>query len=178
MAMRPLIVTGFITLDGFYDDPMWTFKDVETDEAIYDIKGREEAETDTLVLGRKSYDDFAPVWPEMEEFEKYNAIPKYVVSSTLTDPEWNNTSVLGSLDDVAQLKEAEGRTIAVHGSIELAQSLLAAGLVDRYHLLVGPLLQGSGRRLFADDTDKTKLKLTEHAAYSNGVQLNVFEVVK
>jgi dihydrofolate reductase len=176
--MRPLIVTGFITLDGFYDDPMWTFKDVETDEGIYDIKAREEAETDTLLFGRRSYDDFAPVWPEMEEFRKYNEIPKYVVSSTLTDPEWNNTSVLASLDDVARLKESDGGTIAVHGSIQLAQSLLAAGLVDRYHLLVGPLLQGKGRRLFVDEAGKTRLKLIEHAAYSNGVQLNVLEVVK
>jgi dihydrofolate reductase len=176
--MRQLIVTGFITLDGFYDDPMWSFNDVEPDEAMYDVKGRENEETDSLLIGRKSYDDFAPVWPSMPEFEKYNQIPKYVVSSTLADPEWNNTHVIGSLDDVAELKQSEGGTIAVHGSIELAQSLLAAGLVDRYHLLVGPVLQGKGRRLFADEADKTKLKLTEHAAYSNGVQLNVLEVVK
>jgi dihydrofolate reductase len=176
--MRPLIVTGFITLDGFYDDPMWSFKDIEPDEAIYDIKSREEAETDALVLGRKSYDEFAPVWPSMAEFKKYNEIPKYVVSSTLTDPQWNNTSVLASLDDVARMKESDGGTIAVHGSIKLAQSLLAAGLVDRYHLLIGPLLQGTGRRLFVDEADKTMLKLVEHAAYSNGVQLNVLEVVK
>jgi dihydrofolate reductase len=175
--MRPLIVTGFISLDGFYDDPMWTFSDVEPDEAMYDIKGREEEETDALLIGRKSYDAFAPVWPKMDEFKKYNAIPKYVVSGTLTDPEWNNTSVLGSLDEVALLKQTEGGTIAVHGSISLAQSLLAAGLVDRYHLLVGPLLLGKGRRLFADQADKTKLELTEHAVYSNGIQLNVFDVV-
>jgi dihydrofolate reductase len=176
--MRALIVTGFITLDGFYDDPMWTFSDVEPDEAMYDIKAREQEETDALLLGRKSYDDFAPVWPSMAEFEKYNAIPKYVVSNTLSEPQWNNTSVIGSLDEVAELKQSEGGTIAVHGSISLAQSLLAAGLVDRYHLLVGPLLQGGGRRLFADQADKTKLELTEHAAYANGIQLNVFEVVR
>jgi dihydrofolate reductase len=175
--MRKLIVTGFISLDGFYDDPMWTFSDVEPDEAMYDIKAREQEETDALLLGRKSYDDFAPVWPSMAEFEKYNAIPKYVVSNTLTDPQWNNTSVIGSLDDVGSLKQSEGGTIAVHGSISLAQSLLAAGLVDRYHLLVGPLLLGKGRRLFADGADKTKLKLTEHAAYANGIQLNVFDVM-
>lgn len=176
--MRPLIVTGFITLDGFYDDPMWTFNDVEPDEAMYDIKAREEEETDTLLLGRKSYDEFAPVWPSMEEFKKYNAMPKYVVSNTLTDPEWNNTSVISSLDEVARLKQADGGMIAVHGSISLAQSLLAAGLVDRFHLLIGPLLQGSGRRLFADDAVKTKLELVEQARYSNGVQLNVLDVVR
>lgn len=174
--MRPLIVTGFISLDGFYDDPMWTFSDIEPDEAMYDIKGREQEETDALLIGRKSYDEFAPVWPKMPEFEKYNKIDKYVVSSGLNDPEWNNTSVLRSVDDVAQLKNTDGGTIAVHGSIQLAQSLLAAGLVDRYHLLVGPLLLGTGRRLFADEAAKTKLELTEHAAYANGIQLNVFEV--
>lgn len=176
--MRPVVVTGFITADGFYDDPMWSFKDVEADEAMYDIKARETEETDALLLGRKAYQEFAPVWPSMAEFEKYNHIPKYVVSKTLTNPEWNNSSVIGSLDDVARLKQKDGGTIAVHGSIELAQGLLAAGLVDRYHLLVGPILQGSGRRLFSDDQPKVKLRLVEHTAYSNGVQLNVFDVVR
>jgi dihydrofolate reductase len=183
--MRPIVVTEFITLDGIVDSPGggehphagWTFKDVEFDAAAYEIKGRETLEATALLLGRQSYDEFAPMWPSMEEFATYNAMPKYVVSSTLQDPEWNNTSVLRSLDEVAELKETEGGEIHVHGSATLAQGLAAAGLVDRYHLLVFPLLLGSGKRLFGEG-DKTKLALVEHAAYSNGITLQRYDVVR
>ena len=182
--MRPIVVTEFISLDGVVDSPGggdhphagWTFKDVDFDEAAYEIKGRETTEATALLLGRQSYDEFAPVWPSMEEFATYNAMPKYVVSSTLQDPEWNNTTVLRSLDEVAELKETEGGEIHVHGSATLAQGLAAAGLVDRYHLLVFPVLLGSGKRLFGEG-DKTKLRLVEHAAYSNGITLQRYDVV-
>jgi len=183
--MRTLIVTEFISLDGVVDSPGggehphagWTFKDVPFDEAAYEIKGREQTEAGAMVMGRVSYDEFAPVWPTMEEFAEYNAMPKYVVSTTLTDPAWNNTSVLGSLDEVAALKQGDGGTLLVHGSATLARSLAAAGLVDRYHLLVFPVLLGGGKRLFGEG-DKTRLSLVEHAAYANGIQLNVFDVVR
>jgi dihydrofolate reductase len=185
--MRPLIVTEFMSLDGVIDSPGggdhphagWTFQDIEFDEAAYEIKGREQEEATALLLGRVSYDEFAPVWPTMEEFAEYNAMPKYVVSSTLTDPEWNNTSVLRSLDDVARLKQEGEGAILLHGSGTLAKGLLAAGLVDRYHLLVFPVLLGSGKRLFDDtaQTARTKLSLAEHAVYSNGISLAVYDVV-
>ena len=182
--MRTLVVTEFITLDGVIDSPGggehphagWTFKDVDFDEAAYEIKGRETEDATALLLGRRSYDEFAPVWPSMEEFTSYNEMPKYVVSSTLQYQEWKNTSVLRSLDEVADLKETEGGEIHVHGSATLAQGLAAAGLVDRYHLLVFPLVLGSGKRLFGDG-DKTKLSLLEHAAYSNGITLQRYDVV-
>ena len=184
--MRQLIVTEFITLDGVVDSPGggdhphagWTFKDVELDEAAYDIKDREQKEAGALLLGRVSYEEFAPVWPSMEEFAEYNAMPKYVVSSALTDPTWHNTTVLRSLDEVAALKDGDGGPIYVHGSATLAQGLLAAGLVDRYHLLEFPLVLGSGKRLFTSDADKTRLALVEHATYSNGVRLAVYDVVR
>jgi dihydrofolate reductase len=185
--MRPLIVTEFMSLDGVIDSPGggdhphagWTFQDIEFDEAAYEIKGREQEEASALLLGRVSYDEFAPVWPTMEEFAEYNAMPKHVVSSTLTDPEWNNTSVLRSLDDVARLKQEGEGTILLHGSGTLAKGLAAAGLVDRYHLLVFPVLLGSGKRLFDDtaQTARTKLSLVEHAVYSNGISLAVYDVV-
>ena len=183
--MRPIVITEFITLDGIVDSPGggdhphagWTFKDVAFDEAAYEIKGRETEEATALLLGRQSYDEFAPVWPSMEEFATYNAMPKYVVSSTLQDPEWHNTTVLRSLDEVAELRETEGGEIHVHGSATLAQGLAAAGLVDRYHLLVFPLVLGSGKRLFGEG-DKTKLALVEHAAYSNGITLQRYDVVR
>ena len=183
--MRPIVVTAFTTLDGIVDSPGggehphagWTFKDVAFEAAAYEVKGRETQDATALLLGRCSYDEFAPVWPSMEEFATYNAMPKYVVSSTLQDPQWHNTSVLRSLDEVAALKETEGGEIQVHGSATLAQGLARAGLVDRYTMLVFPLLLGSGKRLFGEG-DKTKLSLVEHAAYANGITLQRYDVVR
>ena len=189
--MRTLIVTSFVSLDGVMEAPGgedgyrnagWTFKGIEFDPAAYEMKGREQEETTALLLGRVSYQAFAPVWPTMDEFAGYNAMPRYVVSTTLTqdddDDRWPAT-VLPSIDDVAALKETDGGPIAVHGSATLAQSLADAGLVDRYHLLVFPVLLGAGKRLSGQpDVDATKLSLVEHAVYSNGIQKNVFDVVR
>jgi dihydrofolate reductase len=185
--MRKLIVTAFVSLDGVMEAPGgeagyrnagWTFTDVEFDEAAYEIKGREQGEAAALLLGRRSYEAFAPVWPTMEDFAGYNAMPRYVVSTTLDDDDsrWPAT-VLRSLDDVAALKETEGGPILVHGSATLGRALADAGLVDRYHLLVFPLLLGAGLRLFSDtDKDTTVLTLVEHEVYGNGVQKQVFDV--
>ena len=182
--MRTLIVTEFISLDGVIDSPGggehpeagWTFKDVAMDPAAYEIKIREQEEATAMLMGRRSYEDFAPVWPAMEDFARYNAMPKYVVSTTLTNPTWHSTTVLKNLDEVAILKRKDGGPIIVHGSALLAQGLAAAGLVDRYHLLQFPVVLGSGKRLFANDADKRKLRLTEDACYGNGVRLAVYDV--
>ena len=141
--------------------------------------GREQEEATALLIGRQSCDEFAPVWPKMDEFAEYNAMPKYVVSTTLSDPEWNNTTVLRSLDEVAELKNSEGGNILVHGNGTLVKSLLAAGLVDRFHLLVFPVVLGTGMRLFDDSVgDKSRLRLTEHEAYPNGAVKAVYDVVR
>lgn len=190
--MRTLISTAFISLDGVMEAPGgepgyrnsgWTFKDVEFLPEAYDIKGREQEESTAILMGRASYEAFSPVWPDMDEFAHYKTLPKYVVSTTLTDDKlvsnWGETAILRSLDEVAALKETEGGPIIVHGSAALNQGLADAGLVDRYHLLVYPLLLGAGKRLFpATDKDTQKLKLVEHAVYANGLQLNVFDVVR
>ncbi|OHV50144.1 dihydrofolate reductase family protein [Pseudofrankia sp. BMG5.36] len=187
--MRTLIVTAFVSVDGVMEAPGgesgyrntgWTFKDIDFDPAAYEIKGREQEEATALLLGRTSYEVFAPVWPTMAEFAGYNAMPRYVVSTTLAeaDPRWPAT-ILRSLDDVAAVKETDGGPIAVHGSAALGQSLADAGLVDRYHLLVFPVLLGAGKRLFSEtDKDKTMLKLVEFEAYPNGVQKQVLDVVR
>ncbi len=119
----------------------------------------------------------------MAEFADYNAMPKYVVSTTLTEDDlvthWGETTILRSLDEVAALKQTEGGPVIVHGSAALNHSLSDAGLIDRYHLLVFPLLLGAGKRLFSDtDKDIQKLKLVEHEVYANGLQKNVFDVVR
>ncbi|MFJ4628213.1 MULTISPECIES: dihydrofolate reductase family protein [unclassified Streptomyces] len=190
--MRTLISTAFLSLDGVMEAPGgepgyrnagWTFKDVDFLPEAFDIKGREQLESTAILMGRTSYEAFSPVWPGMEEFAHYNSLPKYVVSTTLTDddlvPNWGETTILRSLDEVAALKETDGGPITVHGSAALNHGLADAGLVDRYHLLVYPLLLGAGKRLFpATDKDTQKLKLVEHAVYANGLQLNVLDVVR
>src|SRR5215469_1049198 len=190
--MRTLISTAFISLDGVVEGPGgepgyrnsgWTFKAVEFVPDAYEIKGREQQESTAILMGRVSYEAFSPVWPDMAEFAEYNVMPKYVVSTTLTDDKlvsnWGETTILRSLAEVEALKATEGGPIIVHGSATLNQALSDAGLIDRYHLLVYPLLLGAGKRLFsATDKDTQKLKLVEYEAYPNGVQKNVFDVVR
>ncbi|MEU7787446.1 dihydrofolate reductase family protein [Amycolatopsis sp. NPDC049159] len=191
--MRTLISTSFVSLDGVVEAPGgeagyrnagWTFKDVEFDPAAYEMKGTEQEEATALLLGRVSYEAFAPVWPGMTvEFAGYNAMPKYVVSTTLQDTElvdnWGETTILRSLDDVAALKETEGGPIIVNGSATLNRSLADAGLLDRLHLLVFPVLLGAGKRLFSEtDKDKQSLKLIDSASYGNGIQKLVYEFVR
>lgn len=189
--MRTLISSAFISVDGVVDSPGgepgyrnagWTFKDVEFVPEAFEIKGREQEESTAILMGRVSYQAFSPVWPDMAEFARYNTLPKYVVSTTLTESDlvsnWGDTTILRSLDDVAALKNTEGGPIIVHGSASLNQALADAGLIDRYHLLVYPLLLGAGKRLFsAADKDTQKLKLVEYQAYPNGLQKNVFDVL-
>ncbi|MEU8678770.1 dihydrofolate reductase family protein [Streptomyces sp. NPDC048560] len=190
--MRTLISTAFISLDGVMEAPGgepgyrnsgWTFKDMEFLPEAYELKGREQAEATAMLLGRASYEAFSPVWPDMEDFAEYRAMPKYVLSTTLTQDDlvtnWGETTILRSLDDIAALKETEGGAIIIHGSAAMNRSLSDAGLIDRYHLLVFPLLLGAGKRLFSDtDKDTQKLKLVEHEAYANGIQKNVFDVIR
>ncbi|MFI9273354.1 dihydrofolate reductase family protein [Kitasatospora sp. NPDC052896] len=190
--MRTLISTAFISLDGVVEGPGgepdyrnsgWTFKGVEFVPAAFELKEREQRESTAVLMGRVSYEAFSPVWPDMAEFAHYRTMPKYVVSTTLTDDQlvsnWGETTILRSIDDVAALKRTEGGPIIVHGSAQLNHALSDAGLIDRYHLLVYPLLLGAGKRLFSTtDKDTQMLKLVEHETYANGVQKNVFDVVR
>ncbi|MEV0993117.1 dihydrofolate reductase family protein [Streptomyces sp. NPDC049949] len=190
--MRTLISTAFTSLDGVVEAPGgepgyrnsgWTFKDIEFVPEAFEIKGREQQESTAMLLGRTSYEAFSPVWPDMADFAQYKTMPKYVVSTTLTDDDlvsdWGETTILRSLDEVAALKETDGGPIIVHGSARLNRDLSDAGLIDRYHLLVFPLLLGAGKRLFSTtDKDAQKLKLVEYEAYSNGLQKQVFDVVR
>ncbi|GGM38563.1 dihydrofolate reductase family protein [Promicromonospora citrea] len=191
--MRTIVATHFVSLDGKVDptggDPelhetAWTFRTVEAVPEMYELKGAEQEEAAGLLLGRASYQMFAPVWPDMtEEFPRYNALPKYVVSTTLGEDDlvdnWGETTLLRSLDDVARLKESGEGELQVHGSVSLTRALADAGLVDAYHLLVFPVLLGQGKPLFSDaDKPAQRLRLTDHAVYRNGVQKQIFEVVR
>lgn len=191
--MRSLITTAFVSLDGVIEAPGgepgyrnsgWTFKDIAFDEAAYEIKGREQDEATAMLLGRVSYQAFSPVWPTMTaEFPGYNAMPKYVVTTTLQEKDlvtnWGEISILRSLDDVAALKETEGGPIIVNGSATLNRNLADARLIDRYHLLVFPVLLGAGKRLFSDtDRDRQNLRLVESESYANGIQKMVYDVIR
>lgn len=190
--MRTLVAAAFMSLDGVVEAPGgedghrssgWTFKAAEFDPAAYELKGREQEEAGALMLGRTSYEAFAPVWPDMTDvFPRYNEMPKYVVSSTLDEsalePRWPAT-ILRTLDDVAALKQTDGGPISVHGSATLVRHLTDAGLVDRFHLLVFPVLLGAGKRYFSE-TDKAmqQLRVVESETYGNGVQKLVYDVVR
>ena len=160
--MRRIVVSEFVTLDGVMEDPGgaedfdrggWAFK-FERGEAGNRFKLEELMEADAQLLGRKTYEGFAQAWPGREDeagfAEKMNSMPKYVVSSTLRDPEWNNSQVIG-LDDVASL---EG-TILVAGSHQLVQALFERKLVDEVRLVLYPTVLGAGKKLFEVPADFT-----------------------
>lgn len=189
--MSQLIYTAFVSLDGVVEAPGgepgyrntgWTFG-VDFLEEVYGLKAREQDEAGSMLLGRVSYQAFSAVWPQMtDEFPKYNAMPKYVVSTTLAESGlvdgWGTTTILRDLDEVAALKQAEGAPILVHGSATLARNLSDAGLIDRYHLLVFPWILGAGKRMWSDtDKPRQKLELVESEAYGNGVQKLIYDVV-
>jgi len=187
--MRDIIVTEFISLDGVIEAPGgepgyrhngWTF-DIEEDPTMYEYKWEELEPAEALLLGRTTYEGFAAAWPERDGAfaDRFNTMRKYVVSTTLTDPEWANTEVLTDVDAVARLREGDGGPIQVHGSATLVKALHEAGLVDEWHLMVWPVILGSGKRLFPESMeDKTKLTLVETRTYSNGVQLHVLRTAR
>jgi len=174
--MRELVYTGFVSLDGVLDSPGggpgeehrsagWVFKDIEFLLEAVALKGEELADTTALMFGRRSYEAFAPVWRESPDHASYKDLPKYVVSSTLPEDAlvdgWGPTTILRSTDDVVDLKNGEGGAIFIHGSAELARRMADAGLIDRYNLLVFPLLLGAGKSLF-NRADKEKQMLGDH----------------
>jgi dihydrofolate reductase len=185
--MGRIVATEFVSLDGVMEDPGgaeeyvhggWTFavgRGADGDKFKLD----ETLEAEALLLGRTTYEGFAAAWPSMEgEFaDKFNGMPKYVVSSTLKDPSWNNTTVLdGELAvEVAKLRDATDGEVYVHGSAQLVQGLLAAGLIDELRLMVFPVLLGSGKRLFGASEQKQALKLASCKTVGDGIAVLIYE---
>jgi len=181
-----IVVTEFVSLDGVVEDPGgaedfkyggWSFEVSRGDEGDK-FKLDEALSSEALLLGRVTYEGFAKAWPSREgEFaDKFNSMPKYVVSSTLEDPEWNNSTVLkGDLaEEVAKLKEQDGE-IVVHGSAMLAQALLEEDLVDELRLMVYPVVLGTGKRLFGETSDKKPLRLVDSKVVGDGVTILTYE---
>jgi dihydrofolate reductase len=188
IAMGKITVTEFVSLDGVMEAPGgedfkypgWSFE-FDRGEDGDKFKLDEALDADALLLGRITYESFAGAWPEREgEFaDKFNEMPKYVVSSTLEDPEWNNTTVIdGSGDVVAaigRLKDDFDGELQVPGSRRLAQELIENDLVDQINLMVFPVVLGTGRRLFGETSDKKPLNLKEAKTVGEGVVIQVYE---
>ena len=184
--MGRIVVTEFVSLDGVVEAPGggegfvhdgWSFEFDRGDEGNR-FKLDETMGAEALLLGRKTYEGFAAAWPSRDgEFaDKFNSMPKYVVSSTLESPEWSNTTVIrGDLaEEVAKLREAHEGDVVVHGSPQLVQALLEADLVDELRLMVFPVVLGTGKRLFGATSDKKPLRLASSQTVGDGVAILVY----
>ncbi|MBB4929926.1 dihydrofolate reductase [Lipingzhangella halophila] len=180
--MRDLIVTENITFDGVIDAEGGWFSvanDTEADQSdINKALSEQSAAADAVVFGRVTFEAMRGYWPKQTDdttgvSDYLNTVSKYVFSSTLGDPEWENTTVLrgGLRDEIAALKNAPGKDIVTTGSITLVRALVGTGLVDEYRLFVYPVVLGRGARLFADATEVGHLRLVECRPFRSGVVL-------
>jgi dihydrofolate reductase len=187
--MGKIVVTEFVSLDGIIEAPGggedyrhagWTFE-IDRGEEGDKFKLDELHEAEAQLLGRVTYEGFAAAWPTMEDgmgfAEKMNSMPKYVVSSTLEQADWSNSTVLRGdvAAEVAKLKQEVDGVILVAGSAQLVQALVEHGLVDELRLMVFPVLLGTGKRLFGEASDKLPLRLVGSRTLGDGVALLTYE---
>jgi dihydrofolate reductase len=178
-----IVVTEFVSLDGVMEDPGgsedfkyggWSFEFSRGEEGD-NFKLDETRNSESLLLGRVTYEGFAQAWPSREgEFaDKFNNMPKYIVSSTLKEPEWNNSTVLAGdvVQEVSRLRQESGGDVVVHGSAQLVQTLVENDLVDELRLMVFPVVLGAGKRLFGETTDKKHLVLADTKTVGDGVAI-------
>src|SRR3954451_22581500 len=184
--MGRIIVTEFVSLDGVMEAPggddnfirgAWTFEFDRGDEGNQ-FKIDETMNSSALLLGRRTYEGFAAAWPERDgEFaDKFNTMPKYVVSSTISDPSWTNTTVLSGdvADAVRKIKDEVDGDIVVHGSARLVQTLVENDLVDELRLMIFPLVLGAGKRLFGETSGKRRMLLAESRTVGDGVTIAIY----
>jgi len=187
--MGRIVVTEFVSLDGVieapgggeeYEHAGWTFE-IDRGEEGDKFKYEELVEAEAQLLGRATYEGFAAAWPTMEDevgfAEKMNSMPKYVVSSTLEEATWENTTVLSGdvVDEVTKLKHEVDGVILVAGSARLAQAMIEHDLVDELRLMVFPVLLGSGKRLFGEVSAKKPLRLVGSRTLGDGIALLTYE---
>jgi dihydrofolate reductase len=185
--MGRIIVTEFVSLDGVMEAPGggenykhagWTFQ-IKRGEEGDKFKLDETLDSEALLLGRVTYEGFAKAWPKMKNdfADKFNSMPKYVVSSTLKTADWNNSTILSGdvIEEVRALKAKLQGNIVVHGSARLAQALVANDLVDELRLMVFPVILGSGKRLFGTIDQKKSMKLVSSRTVGDGVGILIYE---
>jgi dihydrofolate reductase len=188
--MGRIVITVYISVDGVVEAPSgaedfarvgWV-DDFQRGPEGDDFKVAETMASDALLLGRATYDGFAPVWPQVQGAfaDKFNTMPKYVVSSTLEKADWTNSTVLeGDLAaGVAALRQKHDGDVVVNGSARLVQALIEHDLVDELRLMVFPVVLGSGRRLFGETSDKKRFRLTSSTTVGDGVAIQVYEPVR
>jgi dihydrofolate reductase len=185
--MGRIVVTAYMSVDGVVEGPSGTesFERVGwTDAFSRGVEGdtfklNETMNADALLLGRLTYEGFAPVWPHYkgELADKFNTMPKYVVSQTLTNPEWNTTTILSGdvVDEAKKLKQRYNGDIVVHGSPQLVQTLIEYDLVDALHLQVYPIIVGAGKRLFGETGATKRLRLTATKTVGSGIHILIYE---
>jgi dihydrofolate reductase len=181
-----IVVTEFVSLDGVMEDPGgaenlrhggWSFEFSRGDEGDR-FKLDETLSSEVLLLGRVTYEGFAEAWPSREgEFaDKFNSMPKYVVSSTLEKPEWDNSTVLKGdvAEEVARLRQKHDGDIVVHGSARLVQTLVEHDLVDEFRLMIDPVMLGGGKRIFHEDGSLRTLRLVDSEVTTTGAILATY----
>ncbi len=187
--MRKIIVSEFVTLDGVMEDPGgaekferggWAFQFERGPEGDK-FKLDEVMDSDALLLGRLTYEEFELAWPSRtgEFADKMNGMPKYVVSTTLKEPAWNNSKVIkwNIAEEVSALKSTPGKDILIAGSGKLVNTLSQAGLIDEYRLMVYPVILGMGKRLFDQGTEALPLKLVEAKPIGAGILILIYHPV-
>ena len=187
--MGKIVITEFVSLDGVMEDPGgsedfkhggWTFEISRGDEGDR-FKLDETTQAQSQLLGRRTFEAFAEAWPQREgDFaDRFNEMPKYVVSSTLKDPDWQNSHVLSGdpVEAVSKLREEQDGVILVAGSAQLVQTLIENDLVDELRLMVFPVILGAGKRLWGETSDKKSLRLTDSKVVGDGVAIMIYEPV-
>jgi dihydrofolate reductase len=172
-TMRKIVAGLFVSLDGVTESPETWAMQFHDDEVLQTLAATLENK-DTLLLGRRTFEEFAAFWPnqspDSDPFAGFiNDTPKVVVSTTLGQPEWQPTTVVRSLDDVGALKEKPGNDIGMTGSVTLTRSLLQEGLLDQLGVLIHPVVLGSGKHLFDDVTSRIPLKVVDSKMFKTGV---------
>ena len=177
--MRKLVISEWITLDGVFDAELMAQWFMPYDSpSRQDIIKEGILSCDAILFGRKTYEMLAPYWSklnnnEMGVADKLNKVAKYVVSKTLQEAAWQNTTIISGdvIAEVKKLKEQAGREIQIEGSAELVQSLLAAGLIDELKFIVHPVIMGAGKRFFKDGKTPAGLQLVETKVLDKGVMV-------
>ena len=176
--MRTLAITQNVTADGAVEMLGDWFDPTAEDGQVTEAMNRFTERSDALLLGRRTFEDFRGFWPKQTDdhtgiTDELNRVQKYVVSSTMTDPQWQNSTILSGdwLARVAELKKQPGGDIGVTGSIRVCHALIEAGLVDEYRLFVYPVVQGRGRRLFPEGFEADRLRVVDVAGFDSGVTL-------
>jgi dihydrofolate reductase len=184
--MGKIVVTEFVSLDGVmqapggeeFKYPGWTFE-FDRGEDGEQFKLDETLESDALLIGRVTYESFADAWPKREGpfADKFNTMPKYLVSSKIDDPEWNNTTVIKGdvVDEVTKLKQDVDGIIQIPGSRRLVHELIEADLVDEVHMMIFPVILGTGDRMYGETSDKKPMRLKESRTVGDGVVILVYE---